>query len=165
MTRGSDIVGNLDGVCAFWSEPGEPSRLSENSPVPVLLLSGRFDPVTPPGYARIATEAIGATARLVEMQHSGHGAQRNMCVGLRMIPTFFEDPEAELVDCSTGETPHRLHDATRGLSGWRPGPTCGARGWRLHGGRRPCGKPIVGTSQHCARCQHHNEGEHRPCLD
>ncbi len=105
VTRGSDIVGNLDGVCAFWSEPGEPSRLPENSPVPVLLLSGRFDPVTPPGYTRIATEAIGATARLVEMQHSGHGAQRNMCVGLRMIPTFFEDPEAELVDCSTGETP------------------------------------------------------------
>lgn len=105
VTRGSDIVGNLDGVCAFWSEPGEPSRLPENSPVPVLVLSGRFDPVTPPANARIAAEAIGGKARLIEMQHSGHGAQRNLCVGLRMIPAFFDDPEAELIDCSASDTP------------------------------------------------------------
>lgn len=105
VTRGSDIVGNLDGVCAFWSKPGEPSRLPENAPVPVLLLSGRFDPVTPPSYARRAAEAIGGSARMVEMQHSGHGAQTSMCVGLRMIPAFFEDPAAELVDCSASEKP------------------------------------------------------------
>lgn len=104
VTRGSDIV-HLDGVCNFWSKPGEPSRLPENSSVPVLLLSGRFDPITPPANARIAAAAIGSKARLVEMQQTGHGAAYTRCVVREMIPAFLDHPEAALPDCTSSETP------------------------------------------------------------
>ena len=101
VERGSDILGNLDGVCEHWSEPGEPSRLPTDSPVPVLVLAGGFDPVTPPAYARIAADAIGAQARYLELAQFGHGVNFSRCAAMEMIPAFFDDPQAELVDCGS----------------------------------------------------------------
>jgi pimeloyl-ACP methyl ester carboxylesterase len=97
--RGADIIGNMSGVCEDWTEPGEVSRIPENASVPVLLLSGRFDPVTPPAYAKAAAEEIGANARHVVFAHLGHGAGLERCVALEMIPAFFDAPDADLVDC------------------------------------------------------------------
>lgn len=114
VERGSDVLGNLDRVCENWTEPGVISRLPEDSPVPVLVLSGRFDPVTPPAYGEMAANAIGANATYVVMPYSAHGVGFTRCIGLEMIPAFFDDPQADLIDCTANGSPIAFATPPRG---------------------------------------------------
>lgn len=69
-------------ACADWPR-GDVSaafyRLPA-APVPVLLLSGEIDPVTPPRHAQRAAQALGSRARHVLLSQSGHGVMALACV-------------------------------------------------------------------------------------
>ncbi|MFC8047756.1 alpha/beta hydrolase [Nocardia sp. NPDC057353] len=79
VERGSPTYGPfwlaLRRPCAAWPTPAENHRMPESwtlrSATPALLLSNRFDPVTPIGFARRAATELG-NAHLVEVDGHGH---------------------------------------------------------------------------------------------
>lgn len=69
-------------ACAGWPRgvvPADFYRLAP-SPVPVWLLSGGADPVTPPRHAERAAQALGPRARHIVMAQAGHGVSALPCV-------------------------------------------------------------------------------------
>lgn len=68
-------------VCPDWPRaelPPEAGSLRP-SPVPVLMLSGGADPVTPPRHAARAAEALGPKVRHLIAPHHGHGVLGTGC--------------------------------------------------------------------------------------
>lgn len=61
--------------------------------VPTLIFSGRFDPITPPAWGRIAAANIEGSV-YVEMPNHGHGMVQECPLGIRS--QFLRDPEGEL---------------------------------------------------------------------
>lgn len=72
-------------------------------PVPALVVTGQFDPVTPPGYGRRITDRL-ADSVLVEVPDVGHGALEHLdACGQRIASAFIADPAAGELDirCAT----------------------------------------------------------------
>ena len=86
-------------ACEFWPKgavnPGyyEPVK----STVPVLVLSGDLDPVTPPAWGDAVTSHLG-NARHIIVPGTGHGAIATGC-GMRMAHDFIE--RASVADLDT----------------------------------------------------------------
>ena len=83
-------------MCKAWNVAAADPRenLPVKSDVPVLVLSGEFDPDTPPQWAR-AMAANLTHARFVLMPGQTHGAGFNRCGGT-IEPAFLRDPSAPL---------------------------------------------------------------------
>jgi pimeloyl-ACP methyl ester carboxylesterase len=81
-------------ICASWAaRPPDPrENQAVRSDVPVLLLSGEYDPVTPPAYARLAAETLGR-AQVVEFPGLGHATFASPCP-IAIITDFIGDPAA-----------------------------------------------------------------------
>lgn len=69
-------------VCADWPRGNVPADFYTlvPSPVPVLLLSGGLDPVTPPRHGERVRAALGPQARHVVVEQAGHGVMALPCV-------------------------------------------------------------------------------------
>jgi hypothetical protein len=80
------------GLCDNWSLA--PSPESENAPfpsdVPTLLLSGGYDPVTPPRYAGLAHESLSNSVWL-NLKEDTHGVLSSSC-GISSGRAFFDNP-------------------------------------------------------------------------
>jgi pimeloyl-ACP methyl ester carboxylesterase len=93
----NDVLTGLD-MCDFW--PTQMPDTSENQPVtsdiPALVLSGGYDPVTPPSFGRIAAETL-ANATHFEFPSVGHGVvyEPRGCANKLMI-AFLADPTSVL---------------------------------------------------------------------
>jgi pimeloyl-ACP methyl ester carboxylesterase len=105
---GTAIMDALRLICARW--PVGSMDPDFKTPVvsdkPVLLLSGEYDPITPPAYAeRVMTEGLANSAHLVG-RGQGHGLVGIGCVP-RLLRSFLEQPEpAELdAECLALEPP------------------------------------------------------------
>ena len=70
------------GVCAHWPRGQVPAAFYTIPPskVPVLLLSGGLDPVTPPRHAERVARALGPQARSVVVANNGHGVSALPCM-------------------------------------------------------------------------------------
>jgi hypothetical protein len=89
----------LKQICARW--PVGTMDAGFKTPVvshaPVLLLSGEYDPITPPAYAeRVKAEGLGNSAHLVG-RGQGHGLVGVGCVP-RLLRSFLEDPTPAHLD-------------------------------------------------------------------
>ncbi|MFF1912509.1 alpha/beta hydrolase [Streptomyces sp. NPDC058239] len=78
--------------CAFWQHaPVErPARITDEGPSNILMIQGLRDPATPYAGALKMREALGDRARLVAVDHGGHGiylGNGNAC-GDRAVTTF-----------------------------------------------------------------------------
>ncbi|WP_405686486.1 alpha/beta hydrolase [Streptomyces sp. NBC_00057] len=78
--------------CAFWKDaPVErPTRITDEGPSNILMIQGLRDPATPYSGALKMREALGDRARLVAVDHGGHGlylGNGNAC-GDRAVSTF-----------------------------------------------------------------------------
>ncbi|HEY0766772.1 MAG TPA: alpha/beta hydrolase [Steroidobacteraceae bacterium] len=97
---GTQQVDNLISVCRFW--PRGPIDRDFHAPlkseVPVLLLSGSDDPVTPAAYAEEARRGF-AHSRHVVLQGFGHGQLTAPCVD-RLMAEFLERASVEGLDVS-----------------------------------------------------------------
>ena len=69
-------------ACARWPRGEVPAAFYTipPSPVPVLLLSGGIDPVTPPRHAERVARALGPKARAVVVANSGHNVMAIACM-------------------------------------------------------------------------------------
>ena len=65
------------------------------SDLPILLVSGRLDPVTPPSFAESAQETLTNSQHLV-IENGGHGASGSVGCAATLITAFMNDPMAKL---------------------------------------------------------------------
>ena len=92
--------------CGSW--PAHPPPLPAVEPVesdvPVLLVSGRFDPITPPDFADAAAEHLSAATHIVSSVR-GHGVwawNLDGCID-RIVGDFLNDPGTPLdTSCVSG---------------------------------------------------------------
>jgi pimeloyl-ACP methyl ester carboxylesterase len=89
------------GMCRAWNVARADPReaLAVTSDVPVLILSGEYDPDTPPAWARNMMPGLGH-ARVVLFAGRSHGAGFNRCGG-QVELAFLRDPAGALnADCA-----------------------------------------------------------------
>ncbi|MBK8022102.1 MAG: alpha/beta fold hydrolase [Chloroflexi bacterium] len=89
-------LGWWQGICdAGWSaqQVGDTVNTAVESAVPVLLLSGKYDPITPAQWGALALETLPASYHLV-FPASGHGAAPSACM-VHMLGEFLDDPTIE----------------------------------------------------------------------
>lgn len=82
--------------CEYW--PVEPALAIENEPVvsdvPTLVLSGQFDPVTPPSFAEAVHEHLTNSTYFM-IANESHGASMSAC-GAELARAFFDEPGGEI---------------------------------------------------------------------
>jgi pimeloyl-ACP methyl ester carboxylesterase len=90
---GPEMVRFLQAQCEVWPVPRAPAAFKQpvDSDLPVLLLSGQFDPVTPPSYAERALATLGNARHLVA-PGQGHIVQARGCMP-RLMTRFIRDAE------------------------------------------------------------------------
>ena len=86
----------LPRLCAKWQAKPRPPLANSpvQSDIPALLLSGNFDPITPPSYAELADETLSASYSFV-FPHVGHGVLRSDDCGLQIALEFIDEPLSE----------------------------------------------------------------------
>ena len=111
----------LSELCEEWGREPAPASVDDpvGSTLPTLLLSGAFDPVTPPDYATAAAVRL-AEAHVVEQDGRGHGIWfGNACIG-QLVQLFVADPVRDL-DTSCADTPVAVEWARpEGMAGSPP---------------------------------------------
>ena len=105
---GTTIVDGLRAICENWPAGviDDDFKLPVTSERPVLLLSGEFDPVTPPAYAlRVIESGLRNSLHLVGPAQ-GHGLATVGCVP-RLIARFVDTADPASVDpaCLEREPP------------------------------------------------------------
>ena len=73
---------NYQRICKNWPRARVPEAFYTiaPSPVPVLLLSGGIDPVTPTRHGDKVAKALGQKTLHISVQHAGHGMLMNACM-------------------------------------------------------------------------------------
>ena len=96
----------LQRLCEMWQ--AKPRPMSANSPVesdiPALLLSGNFDPITPPSYAAQANETLSLSYNYV-LPHVGHGVLRSDDCAIEIALAFIGEPLREPDSSCIAEMP------------------------------------------------------------
>jgi pimeloyl-ACP methyl ester carboxylesterase len=82
-----------EDVCRLWNVPASGSAENEAvvSDIPTLVLSGSFDPVTPPRYGELAAQGLKTPYRY-EFPGVSHGVMRSNSCALQMGLAFLDDP-------------------------------------------------------------------------
>lgn len=107
IQRNLTLSASLFDVCGAWSMlPPDPR---ENQPVmsdvPALLLSGRYDPITPPRWAESVAETL-SNSYTYTLPGVGHGVVRSTPCGQAIIQSFLDDPsQSPDTACLADETP------------------------------------------------------------
>lgn len=105
--------GDFSAVCAVWdveaADPVENEPIS--SDVPTLLISGGFDPVTPPSWGELAAETLSNSVHVV-IPNASHDAINTECAAA-LAEAFLNDPTAKL-DTSCAEAQTRVAFALPG---------------------------------------------------
>ena len=98
---GTAIMDALKQICARWPVGTMDSNFKTAvvSDTPVLLLSGEYDPITPPAYAeRVQAEGLTNSKHLIG-RGQGHGLVGVGCVP-RLLRAFLEDPTPANLDAT-----------------------------------------------------------------
>jgi len=114
---GTAFVASLLAQCEVWPRGARPGDFNEpvRSDVPALLLSGEFDPVTPPRYAETVLEYLPNGRHLVG-RGQGHNLLPAGCVP-QLVSRFIASADAAALDAGCLD---RLAP---------PPPVLGAHGW------------------------------------
>lgn len=102
---GAIVTTPLADSCAAWPVASEAAPGPISSELPVLLLSGTFDPITPPAYAEAVAESL-PNSIVVTQGGRSHGIWiGNDCIQ-RIVTDFIEgDGDAPAVDCADEPVP------------------------------------------------------------
>ena len=87
------VVRRLRDQCKLWNVPAAPDKISHavESDVPALLLSGAYDPATPPHWAQFAAEHLNKSWNVV-FPRVGHGVlESDACAG-ELLRAWLSDP-------------------------------------------------------------------------
>ncbi len=83
-------------ACRLWNVETLGPAVDEpvQSSVPTLLLTGHFDPITPPEYARLAAQSL-SNSYLYEFPAGGHGELTSNDCADNIMLQFLDDPTQE----------------------------------------------------------------------
>lgn len=97
---GAAYLRSIIDVCRFWPRGSVPKGYNQPvaSDVPVLLLSGEVDPVTPPSSAEAAAKSLSSSRHLV-VPGSGHNTLASPCVAKAAV-RFIEEGRFDAMDTS-----------------------------------------------------------------
>lgn len=86
-------VAAVRGQCDLWNVPaaGESERRPVTSAIPTLLLSGEYDPITPPEWAK-QTAAMLSAAQAFEFPGVGHGVVGTTSCADGLVSEFLANP-------------------------------------------------------------------------
>lgn len=95
--------------CATWDVPAAQSvAVPASLPMPTLLLSGRYDPITPPSWAEAVAHNLAGSRHYV-FPAAGHGALQSVACAEDIIRAFLSQPRAEgTADCFETLRPPRF---------------------------------------------------------
>lgn len=116
---GTDMITVMQAQCAGWPKGERPKDFHDplKSDVPVLLLSGEFDPVTPPRYGDEAAEGYAQGRHLV-VRGRGHIVLTAGCMP-RLAAEFVEQTDAKALDASCLDVMPVI-PAFQNANGWGP---------------------------------------------
>ena len=88
--EGADTLVRL---CGLWQAEARPPSAKDavTSDIPALLLSGNYDPITPPSYADEAAATLSRAFKFV-LPHAGHGVLRSDACAVRIAVAFIAEP-------------------------------------------------------------------------
>ncbi len=106
---GSLLIDLMSDICGVWPKGHYPEKmkLPLESEVPTLLLSGEYDPITPPEFAEVTKNSL-KNAKHLELKGQGHFVGGTGCVP-KLINQFvsnagFEELNTQCLD-RVGESP------------------------------------------------------------
>jgi hypothetical protein len=91
--RNQRDLADFNALCKVWNVVPLPASVNDavQSDVPALVLSGRFDPITPPGNGQRVAEALSNVYSFV-FPNTGHGAFRSEPCANAIVAAFLDDP-------------------------------------------------------------------------
>ena len=116
---GTEFIALVKAQCAVWPRGDVPADFHEplKTDIPFLVLTGEFDPVTPPRYGEQIMRTLG-NARLIEVQGQGHNVIPVGCMP-RLMAEFIDGIKpAELDTTCLDSVPYTPPFA--GFHGWEP---------------------------------------------
>lgn len=100
----------LAELCAGWEMPPSAPDSPVVSDLPVLLLAGRFDPITPPRLARQAAAGL-SNSTVVVRDGASHGIWPGDPCAAVVVDAFLADPAADLdTSCAADPSPIEWQD-------------------------------------------------------
>lgn len=116
---GDDFVAGLQAQCAVWPRGTRPAdfRAPLTGDIPVLLVSGEFDPVTPPRYGDLVAAHLDH-ARHIVLRGQGHSVFSTGCLP-KLAAQFVENADALGLDAACLERVAPPPPFS-GLHGWEP---------------------------------------------
>jgi pimeloyl-ACP methyl ester carboxylesterase len=97
---GTHMIDAYKAICAAWPKGARPADFHQplKTGIPVLLLAGQYDPVTPPRYADEVAKSL-ANARVLLFKGQGHSVLSAGC-GPQLVKDFVEKPDPKALDAS-----------------------------------------------------------------
>jgi len=116
---GTDMVTGMQAQCAGWPKGERPKDFHDPivSDVPVLLMSGEFDPVTPPRYGEETVKGY-ANGRHLVVRGRGHIVLTAGCMP-RLAAEFIDKTDAKALDASCLDVMPVI-PAFQNANGWGP---------------------------------------------
>ena len=116
---GGEFVAYIKAQCAIWPRGQRPADFREpaRGDVPVLLLSGELDPVTPPRYGDEVAQHLDHARHLV-LRGQGHNVIGVGCTP-KLVARFIESTDPDALDAQCLERLATLPPFT-GHYGWEP---------------------------------------------
>jgi len=116
---GNSMIGFLKAQCEVWPHAKRAADFREplKGNMPVLLLSGEFDPVTPPRYGNEVAKFL-PNSRHVIVKGQGHNVMPVGC-GPKIFARFIDSADAKKLDISCLDTLAYVPPFT-GFYGWEP---------------------------------------------
>jgi len=116
---GPEVARMFFAACPVWNVGTRPKNFTAplSTDVPVLLLSGEFDPVTPPRYAEQVLKHL-PSGRHIVARGQGHGTLGAGCMP-RLLAQFMDKADAKALDASCLDTLTAV-PAFTSFNGWEP---------------------------------------------
>ncbi|MEM7117206.1 MAG: alpha/beta hydrolase [Chloroflexota bacterium] len=93
-------------TCSFWgagvADPVENEAVV--SDIPTLVLTGEYDPATPPVWGELTVETLSNGIH-IDLPSSGHSVVTTVACAQTLTEAFVDDPDAELDDGCVSEIP------------------------------------------------------------
>ena len=106
MDLGVQSTVQLQEMCSVWpTTQVNPISMEWGSQTPTLLLSGEFDPVTPPLYGDLALSMLRNATHLV-VSGMGHNTIHQPCIA-DIVTEFYQSGKAETLDTTCASTLNR----------------------------------------------------------
>ena len=102
----SDLQSYVD-ICKFWQVEQLPATVDDPvvSDIPTLLISGQYDPITPPSFAAVAARSLANGYHIIQPTGSHGNAFQDPCID-NIMTQFLNAPEQEPdAACLSGITP------------------------------------------------------------